>query len=608
MMPTTFYEVRSRDGVLAAIHKRIDRPDGGKDVIWLRPEGMVGLNGRPTSELPLFGIDGIGDAQQVLLVEGEKAALALQELGIPAVGTVTGAASTPSADVLQDLAGRIVLLWPDNDDAGRKHMRRIAEALDDIAVVAWVEWPDAPDKGDAADFVVGRSVDDVRALMASASAVPHVSERERSETSERSPTSADLPSPDSLVSQQQWPAPLAPEAFHGLAGEFVRTVEPYTEADPAAILASLLVTVGAMAGPEVHALAGDAEHPARLYILITGDTSKGRKGTSGAPIHTVANLVDPDFDMAGGLSSGEGLIYHVRDPIEKMVQVGRGKSRHPELQVVDPGVEDKRLLVRESEFATVLRVLQREGNSLSAVMRTAWESSDLRTLTKNAPLRSTGAHVAVLAHVSKEELLRYLDRTDLANGFINRFIIIAAKRQRLLPNGGNVPYEVLQGFADRLRDVVTWAQEPRLILRDEVAERMWAEVYPVLSEGRPGLLGAATNRAEAQALRLQVMYALLDRSPVIRPEHVLAALAVWQYADASARWVFGDALGDTIADAIIGALRLRREMTRTDISDLFGRHVPRNRIEQALNLLLSSERITRSMEKTLGRPRELYRV
>jgi hypothetical protein len=229
-------------------------------------------------------------------------------------------------------------------------------------------------------------------------------------------------------------------------------------------------------------------------------------------------------------------------------------------------------------------------------------------LTKNSPLRATDAHVCILGHVSREELLRYLDRTDLANGFINRFLIIAAKRQRLLPSGGNVPYEVLAGFAERLRAVIVWAREPRLLVRDDTAERMWAEVYERLSEGRPGLLGAATNRAEAQALRLQVAYALLDRSPVITPEHVLASLAVWQYADASAKWVFGDALGDTIADAILEALRLRREMARTDISDLFGRHVPRSRIEQALNLLLSDGRVSRALEKTAGRSREVYRV
>ena len=214
----------------------------------------------------------------------------------------------------------------------------------------------------------------------------------------------------------------------------------------------------------------------------------------------------------------------------------------------------------------------------------------------------------MLGHVSREELLRYLDRTDLANGFINRFLIVAAKRQRLLPAGGNVPSEVLEAFAARLRDVIAWAQQPRLLTRDPDAERMWAAVYPELSEGRPGLLGAATNRAEAQALRLQVVYALLDRSPVIGPAHVLASLAVWQYADASAKWVFGDALGDTIADAILEALRLRREMSRTDISDLFGRHVSRSRDRAGAEPAAFGWRVTRTLERTAGRSREVFRV
>ena len=321
MMPVTFYEVRARDGSIAAIHKRVDRADGGKDVIWLRPEGQVGLGGTPTSELPLFGIDTIGDALTVVLVEGEKAALALHALGIAAVGTVTGAAGTPSRKVLGDLEGRAVLLWPDNDVAGREHMRRIATTLEDMAVVAWIDWPGAPEKGDAADFVVDHDADGVRALLATASADPPALGAKQSERSEERGDGQDLPSHTSLLSHQQCPAPLQPAAFHGLAGEFVRAVEPHTEADPAAILVSLLVTVGALAGPEVHALAGDAEHPARLFVLVTGDTSKGRKGTSGAPVHTLARLIDPDFEMASGLSSGEGLIYHVRDPIEKMVQV-----------------------------------------------------------------------------------------------------------------------------------------------------------------------------------------------------------------------------------------------------------------------------------------------
>ena len=95
----------------------------------------------------------------------------------------------------------------------------------------------------------------------------------------------------------------------------------------------------------------------------------------------------------------------------------------------------------ESEFASVLKVMRRDGNSLSPVLRQAWDGGDLRTLTKNSPIEATAPHVAIVALVTREELLRRIDETELANGFMNRFLIVAAKRQRLLPEGGNVPPE-----------------------------------------------------------------------------------------------------------------------------------------------------------------------
>ena len=94
-------------------------------------------------------------------------------------------------------------------------------------------------------------------------------------------TGATLSSHPSLVSQAPWPDPLAPEAYYGLAGEFTRTIEPYTEADPAAILVSLLGVTGSMVGLEVCARAGNRDHPARFFILICGNTASGRKDTAG---------------------------------------------------------------------------------------------------------------------------------------------------------------------------------------------------------------------------------------------------------------------------------------------------------------------------------------
>jgi hypothetical protein len=60
-----------------------------------------------------------------------------------------------------------------------------------------------------------------------------------------------------------------------------------------------------------------------------------------------------------------------------------------------------------------------------------------------------------------------------------------------------------------------------------------------LSEGQPGLFGAVTSRAEAQVIRLALLYALLDEADHIGTEHLRAALALWRYAEDSARFIFG---------------------------------------------------------------------
>jgi hypothetical protein len=113
---------------------------------------------------------------------------------------------------------------------------------------------------------------------------------------------------------------------------------------------------------------------------------------------------------------------------------------------------------------------------------------------------------------------------------------------------------------------------------DADARAMWIAVYDDLSDGRPGLWGAASARAEAHAVRLAMLYALLECSPAIRAEHLDAALAFWHYASESAHWVFGDSLGDPTADEIWEMAKTNPErVTRTQVSDLFSREGPRDR-------------------------------
>lgn len=149
------YELRDPEGNVVAYHGRRDFADGSKNFWWQSPDGKAKLSVK-SAELPLYGCEHLAAVEPdapVVVVEGEKAQEALHRLGITAVGTVTGAAVTPSADVLRVLVGRPVLLWPDNDEKGRAHMAAIAKRLRVLGVEpAWVTWPDAPEKGDAADL------------------------------------------------------------------------------------------------------------------------------------------------------------------------------------------------------------------------------------------------------------------------------------------------------------------------------------------------------------------------------------------------------------------------------------------------------------------------
>jgi len=220
----------------------------------------------------------------------------------------------------------------------------------------------------------------------------------------------------------RWPEPLAEEAFHGLVGDVVQAIEPHTEADPAAILMNFLTFFGNAVGQGPHAVAEADKHGCNLNIVLVGETSKSRKGSSQGHIRELFLRVDLNWieqRMASGMSSGEGVIWEVRNCIERLV---RGQ-----VEVVDEGVKDKRLLICEAEFSAPLKVMSREGNTLSATIRQAWDSGMLRILTKNSPAKATGAHISILGHITRGELLRYLNDTELGNGFANRFLWVCVQ-------------------------------------------------------------------------------------------------------------------------------------------------------------------------------------
>ena len=333
-----------------------------------------------------------------------------------------------------------------------------------------------------------------------------------------------------------WPRPMTPEAFVGLPGDFVRLIEPSTEADPCALLANFLVASGVLFGREAYAIADGRKHFPVESVLACGATGSGRKGTASTRVFSVMEKLDPFFDshVLGGLSTGEGLIKTLADKRKESPQAA------------------ERFLVMLPEFASLLSVMRREGNTMSAVIRQAWDGGRLEVRTRKEPLSIDNVNISMIAHVTPEELLNSLTATDRANGFANRFLILCVRRSKFLPEGGG---EINPGaIVARLHAAVDAAKSRGLIERDPAARELWADEYPRLTSGRDGLKGALCGRAEAHVLRVSLLYALLDSSEVIRPEHLRAGVAFWEYCVRSIEHVFGAGSGDPDAEKIIGAL------------------------------------------------------
>ena len=409
----------------------------------------------------------------------------------------------------------------------------------------------------------------------------------------------------------QWPEPLAPEAYHGLAGDIVRTLEPHSEADPAALLIQLLVGFGNVAGRVPHFMAEADRHGLNLFAVLVGPTAKARKGASWSHVRRLLSEVDETWasqNVKSGLASGEGLIWHIRDEIREPQPIKeKGIIKRFEVITTDPGVTDKRLLIVEPEFGRVLQVCERQANTLSAVIRQAWDGDTLSTLTKKQAAKASEPHVSVIGHITADELRRLLTDTLSGNGFGNRFLWVCARRSKLLPNGGSVDPAALGESVRRSREAVDHARCCEELRRDSEADAVWSEVYGPLSEGKPGLVGSLTSRAEAQAMRLALLYALLDGADEIRAEHLSAALAVWSYCERSARFVFGDSLGDQTADTILAALRQSPAgLTRAEMSGLFSRHKSAGQIAAALSALTRAGLARCEREKTGGRSSERW--
>jgi hypothetical protein len=391
---------------------------------------------------------------------------------------------------------------------------------------------------------------------------------------------------------------LDPTALSGLPGDTVRTIEPHTEADNAALLATLLTCFGNAVGHSPHALAGRSRHALNLFTGIVGMSSLGRKGTSWLEIKQLFSQVDPDWlhhCTAAGVSTAEGLGYQVRD--------GSGQ---PGAQGADTGVADKRLLLVEEDFAAPLKTMVRQPGILSTVLSQAWDTGDLCAITRTSPIRATGAHISLLAHISTRELEPCFRLHRYSNGWHSRFLWVFSNRSKALPEGGIL---ACGDIVPRLRQALEWARsytEP--IERDDQARDLWSDIYARRGRGETRLASQSAARAEVQILRLSSIYALMDCSPLVRLPHLEAALAFWRYAEDTNDFIAGPRKPAPPANRLLGALRQAgpHGQAKSELHGVFNNHLTAAQLTSYLKELEDLGLITKSESNENGRTHGIY--
>ena len=342
------------------------------------------------------------------------------------------------------------------------------------------------------------------------------------------------------------PPRMADEGYVPLVAAIVAAACDSSEAHPVAVAANVITFFSAMIGRGIFQRIGDAAIHCRPFMLIVGKSGKARKGTAEHTVREIFKRADgllrkrlANEDKlrihAGGVATGEGIAYAIRDPREAD-EHGKGS---------DTGVHDKRLLVIESEFDNLLSHLRRENNTLSATVRNLFDGRDLEPLTKTSQTRATRPHVCIIGHITGHELREKSTENDAANGLMNRFMLAYVYRPKLVPLPKPTPEATLDELAKHIANAVIaaagndlHASNNREVVLGAEAERLWVDSYPHLTRDRDGKGGSLLARSEVYARMLAMIFASMDGRREIAPRDLNAAIAWVEYWHASVSYTF----------------------------------------------------------------------
>ena len=420
---------------VVAVHVRVDRPGAEKKIWWTDPNGVLNLpKGVGVADLLLYGHERLpkpeGDSLTAVLVEGEKPTDALLENGIPAVGTVTGAATIPGDKALSVLLPYRVVLWPDADAPGAKHMQLIGDALkrlghEDVAIFSW---PNAPAGGDAYDFFQQEAaIDEYLTLLDDAVSYPPpipVNNVVAITTATKAP-------PVTVDNALDYPE----GAMRGALGDFARVYSAHLEAPPHFFFSAGLTALGSIVSDRL-TLNSEINPQPRMFTLLLGESADERKSTAlSKSVDFFRGLceayAEQEFPTCWGCGSAEGLAALI-------------SKDKPHTSATEP----RKMLLALDEMSQFVEKAGIKGSVLLHMVTSLFESNNYENHTKSSSIKLDRAHLSILACSTVDTYQSCWSSQFSSIGFTNRIWVVPGNARRRFA----IPRRVSEGDRFALRN------------------------------------------------------------------------------------------------------------------------------------------------------------
>lgn len=367
---------------------------------------------------------------------------------------------------------------------------------------------------------------------------------------------------------------------HGLLGEIIDSIEPHTEADPAAVALQLLVFMGNMAGKNGFIGGGAKPLFMNINVLVIGDSCDGAKGES---LGVVGQLTEGLDEVWGEdcqvyeCNSGEGLKELFADQAEAEVS--------DDGVLTDPSIdEDKRRNIVLTEFMTLLVAKNRSDSSLSGAVCQLYDCiGQVQGNTRKNPFKGRNPYGSIIGHITPDDFEARTQAVDATSGFLNRFLACYSEESKRLPDGGDIA--VLHSWHSELQKSLKYMQQPREYCRDDEAAAIWRPWYRARKNTEQGIVRPLTARARPHIAKLSLIMAALNRRPYITLQDLEAAFDLWRYSVETWRYQFG-MWNRAMTDRVLAVLSAAaKPLTVEDITNGVGKTVKQHVLSDALQKL-----------------------